>query len=87
MTITEFLTDYLDLLLQKIAFEKKEVILLGDLNINLPNCNSDKDTSSFLKMMLSNSLLPRIIKPTRIASLIDNVGFISIYCVCFVFRL
>ena len=48
--------------------EKKEVILLGDFNINLLNCDSDKDTSSFLKMMLSNSLFPRIIKPTRITT-------------------
>ena len=73
------MTDYLDLLLQKIAFEKKVVILLGDFNINLLNCDSDKDTSSFLEMMLSNSLLPRIIKPTRIATrsktLIDNIFF------------
>ena len=79
MTITGSLTDYLDLLLQKIAFEKKEAILLGDFNINLLNCDSDKDTSSFLEMMLSNSLLPRITKPTRITTrlktLIDNIFF------------
>ena len=68
MTITEFLTNYLDMLLEKIAFEKKEGILLGDFNINFLNCDSEKDTSNFLEMMLSNSLLPRIIKPTRITT-------------------
>ena len=37
---------YLQPLLIKVFFEKKEVILLmGGFNINLLNCNTDKDTS------------------------------------------
>ena len=59
--------------------KKKEVVLLGDYNINLLNCDSDKNTSDFLEMMLSFSFLPRIVKPTRITprsqTLIDNIFF------------
>ena len=79
MSISEFMSDFLEPLLTKMSFEKKEVILIGDYNINLLNCDSDKNTCDFLELMLSFSLLPRIIKPTRITSrsqtLIDNIFF------------
>ena len=77
MSITELVSDFLEPLLTKISFEKKEVVLLGDYNINLLNCDSDKYTCEFLELMLSFSFLPRIVKPTRITSrsqtLIDNI--------------
>ena len=57
--------------------KKKEVALLGDYNINILTCDSDKNTGDFLELMLSFSFLPRIIKPTRITlrsqPLIDNI--------------
>ena len=43
MPITEFISDFLEPLLTKISFEKKEIILLGDYNINLFNCKRDKN--------------------------------------------
>ena len=61
----EFISDFLEPLLTKISLEKKEVILLGDFNINLLR-ESDKNTSKFLELMLSFSLMPRIMNPTRI---------------------
>ena len=77
MSISELNSDFLVLLLNKISLEKKEVILLGENNINLLNCDSDKNTSEFLELMLSYSFLPRIIKPTRITprtnTLIENI--------------
>ena len=48
MPITEFISDFLESLLTKTSFEKKEVILLGDYNINLLNCESDKNTCTSL---------------------------------------
>ena len=63
MSITEFISDFLEPLLTKMYFEKKEVVLLGD-NINLLNCDSDKNTGDFLELLLSFSFLPRIMKPT-----------------------
>ena len=47
MAITEFISDFLEPFLTKIYFEKKEVVLLGDYNINLLNCDRDKNTSDF----------------------------------------
>ena len=35
----------MDLLLEKLSREKKEIILMGDLNINILNCDSGKDTA------------------------------------------
>ena len=79
ISISEFNSDFLVPFLNKISLEKKEVILLGDYNINLLNCDSDKNTSEFLELMLSYSFLPKIIKPTRITprtkTLIDNIFF------------
>ena len=40
--VTKFMEDYLVPLLEKLAKEKKETILMGDFNINILNCNSDR---------------------------------------------
>ena len=66
MPITEFISDFLEPLLTKISFEKKEVILPGDYNINLLNCQSAKNTCDFLELMLSFSFMPKIMNPTKI---------------------
>ena len=77
MNISEFLEDYLHELFYKISFEKKNVILLGDFNINLLNYDKHNETADFLDMIYSNSLLPQIVIPTRITprscTLIDNI--------------
>ena len=79
MPITEFISDSLKPLLTKISLQKKEVILLGDYHINLLNCESDNNTCDFLELMLSLSLMPRIMNPTRITprsqTLIDNMFY------------
>ena len=79
MPITEFISDFLEPLLTKISFEKKEVILLGDYNINLLNCESHKNTCDFLELMLSFSFMPKIMNPTRITprsqTLTDNIFY------------
>ena len=79
MPITEFISDFLEPL-TKISLEKKEVILLGDYNINLLlNCEADKNTSKFLELILPFSLMQRIMNPTRITprsqTLIDNIFY------------
>ena len=79
MPITEFISDFLEPLLTKISFEKKEVILPGDYNINLLHCESDKNTCDFLELMLSFSFMPKIMNLTRITpcsqTLIDNMFY------------
>ena len=48
VSVTEFMEDYLVPLLEKLPKEKIETILMGDFNINILNCNTDRDTSSFI---------------------------------------
>ena len=44
---------------------KKDILILGDFNINLLNYNNDKDTFTFLDTMFPNSFLHFITTPTR----------------------
>ena len=50
---------------------------MGDLNINLLNCESKPESNDFLHMLNSYFFLPYILQPTRIterfATLIDNI--------------
>ena len=45
-------------LLEKISREKKETILMGDFNINILNCDSDKDTADFVDTIYASLLYP-----------------------------
>jgi hypothetical protein len=58
-------------------FEGKQVILLGDLNINLLNIQSHPQTTHFFDSLISGNMIPQITIPTRItqtsATLIDHI--------------
>ena len=77
MDLTDFNYSYLNKLLENISKEQKSIFLLGDFNFNLLNYNEHNRTNKFLDSLVSNSFIPLILKPTRIAShsniLIDNV--------------
>ena len=77
MDLTEFNSNYLHDLLEKISKEQKSVFLLGDFNINLLNYNVHNPTNEFLDSLASNSFLPYTLQPTRIIShsktLINNI--------------
>ena len=77
VAVSEFRCDFINTLLEKLSHEKKEIILMGDLNINFLNCDSDKDTSDFIDTMCASSLYPTINSPTRITptskTLFDNI--------------
>ena len=55
----------------------KEVILLGDFNIDLIKSNSNANALEFLDVIYSSNLLPHITSPTHLTSrshtLIDNI--------------
>ena len=53
VSVGEFTNDFLETLVEKLSFEKKEVILMGDFNINLLNCNIDKSTSDYVDTLYS----------------------------------
>ena len=77
MQQSEFIDEYLKPLSEKLISENKEVILLGDFNIDLLKCDSNKNVSNFLDIIYCTNLLPNIISPTRLTSrsqtLIDNI--------------
>ena len=77
MSVDEFNNDYFNKMLEKINKEKKDIILMGDFNINLLNHDSKSDTHEFLNLIQSFPLTPHILKPTRITNrtktLIDNI--------------
>ena len=77
MQHSEFNDEYLKPLSEKFISENKEVILLGDFNIELLKCDSNKNVSDFLDIIYSTNLVPNITSPTRLTSrsqtLIDNI--------------
>ena len=77
MQQSEFIDEYLKPVSEKLISENKEVILLGDFNIDLLRCDSNKNVSDFLDIIYSTNLLPNITSPTRLTSrsqtLIDNI--------------
>ena len=77
MQHSKFNDKYLKPLSEKSISENKEVILLGDFNIDLLKCDSNKNVSDFLDIIYSTNLVPNITSPTRLTSrsqtLIDNI--------------
>ena len=77
MDPSEFNDFYLHDLLQKLSNENKQIILMGDFNIDILKYDNNSDSATFLDNMYSNFLLPYITAPSRITShsktLIDNI--------------
>ena len=52
---------------------------MGDFNINILNCDSDKNTADFVDTIYASSLYPTINTPTQITAtsktLIDNIFY------------
>ena len=76
MELTEFYSDYLANLLEKLSLENKTLVLLGDLNADLLKYHTNSDISNFLGSMYS-SLLSHIASPppctiATSATLTDN---------------
>ena len=68
MQHNEFNEKYLKPFSEKLVSENKEVILLGDFNIDLLKCDSDENVSDFLDVIYSSNLVPNITCPTRLTS-------------------
>ena len=78
MDANEFNEHYLSILNEKLLLEKnKEIILMGDFNINLLRYNKDHNSPDFLGQIHSCTLIPRIKSPTRLTprskTLRDNI--------------
>ena len=66
MHVSDFIDNYTNNLFEKLSYENKDIILMGNFNINLLNIDSDKDSEEFLEQITTNYLIPLILKPTRI---------------------
>ena len=75
--ILYFDCNYLNKILENISKEQKSIFLLGDFNVNVLNYNEYNPTNELFDSFVSNSFIPLILQPTRIAShsntRIDNV--------------
>jgi exonuclease III len=74
-------TEVLDTLLAKVNGENKQVVIVGDVNIDLLKINSHRQSNAYLDSMISNGLIPTITLPTRVtdasSTLIDHI-FVNI---------
>ena len=50
-TTPENYENYILPLLDKLSREKKDILIMGDFNINLLNYKNDKETTTFLDIM------------------------------------
>ena len=74
----EFNSLFLKSFTNKLSKEiNKEIILLGDFNIDLIKTNTNNNASEFLDIIYSSYLIPHVTSPTRLTSrshtLIDNI--------------
>ena len=68
---------YFDETIEKLASSGKNIVTMGDFNIDLLKCASSSYSHDFLTSLQSCFLIPTIDKPTRVrstsATLIDNI--------------
>ena len=69
-------TEEVEKLLKQIDKRNNEIVLTGDINLDLLKYDSYQPTGNYLDQMSHHGLLPRIVRPTRIkkqsATLIDH---------------
>ena len=77
LPVNEFNNIFLGPLLDKVSKQGKQLIIMGDFNINLLNSHSDTDSSNFVDTLSNFLMLPSINIPTRVCertkTLIDNI--------------
>ena len=82
LTTQEFNFDFLQPLIDKLATENKDIVLLGDFHVDLLHHESNNPTREFLDLMYSILLTPQITVPTRSTlrskTLIDKIFINSV---------
>ena len=77
MNLNEFKDNYLNILLQKISKEKKNVFLLGDFNVDFLKYDKHDGPNEFIDSLSSYMYLPYIFHPTRVTdhsqTIIDKI--------------
>ena len=77
MNVSKFNLEYLTDILTKIKNENKNIMLIGDFNVNLINYYKSRSTYEFLELLFNHNFTPQITLPIRITekitTLIDNI--------------
>ena len=60
------LENYFKNVLSKRTITNKEIVLVGDFNINVLGFNENKMVQNFLNLMFRHGLIPTVNKPTRV---------------------
>ena len=68
-----FIDSYILPLLEKLSYENKQVMVMGDFNMNLLSYNTNKRIAQFLDELYTNSLIPYINLPTKITNQVEAV--------------
>ena len=66
--------NYILPLMDKLSRENKDILIRGDFSINLLNCKNDKDTTTFLDTIFSNSFPPFITLLTRVGNTSETLA-------------
>ena len=74
MNVSKFNHEYLTETLTKIKNENKNIILMGDFNINLINYNKSRGTCEFLEQLFKHNFTPQITLPARITEKNSNTN-------------
>ena len=88
MNLNEFNDNYLNISLQKVLKENKNVFLLGDFNVDFLKYDNHAGTNEFIDSLSSYMYLPYILHPSRVTGLlqtiIDNIfsNYVSKEAVC-----
>ena len=68
---------YLDESIENFTYCRKDIVIMGDFNIDLVKCESSNYSHNFLSSLQNCYLTPAIVKPTRVSSTsatpIDNI--------------
>lgn len=76
-SIVKIFSDEFRGILQNLSYIKGEIALAGDYNHDLFKADSKPHCAEFLDLVVANSFMPRIVRPTRVTrtsdTLIDNI--------------
>ena len=76
--VSDFTNNYITPLLDKLSNANKDIMIMGDFDINLISYNDDKNTGNLLDTMFFQSFLPYIttLKHLSITSIITSLSII-----------
>ena len=76
--VDDFTNNYITPLLDNLSNENKDIMVMGDFNINLITYNDDKNTGNFLDTMFSQSFFLTLQHPLELQETLKHLSITSI---------